>query len=312
MTAWADHGADGNGEPLAIVLRPGTPAPTPPPTISRPPGSRSPSCPATCGARCWSGPIPAAGRTSSSVADREIPAAALLRGHDHHRRHAGRAPESPRVRWTPAYDGDGQVRDGAWVADITGLLDTGGWPAGLRVIVRKERPHPGRSCGSPMSTARFTAFATDAKRGQLADWNCATQRARCEDRIRCAKTPGCGTCHSRVRPEPAVGEIVAWPAAAGRRARPHRQPAAGTQRPPRVSPSPACQQRPPPAPALANDGPGAESRRGHPPAAIPPADQPNHPDRREPPDRGPPTPRQPQPARPRKISTTPMPQATAS
>jgi hypothetical protein len=23
MTAWADHGADGNGEPLAIVLRPG-------------------------------------------------------------------------------------------------------------------------------------------------------------------------------------------------------------------------------------------------------------------------------------------------
>ena len=23
MTAWADHGADGNGEPLAIMLRPG-------------------------------------------------------------------------------------------------------------------------------------------------------------------------------------------------------------------------------------------------------------------------------------------------
>jgi hypothetical protein len=43
----------------------------------------------------------------------------------------------------PAYDGDGQVRKGASVADITGLLDIGGWPAGMRVTVRKGRPHPG-------------------------------------------------------------------------------------------------------------------------------------------------------------------------
>ena len=42
----------------------------------------------------------------------------------------------PAGAWTPAYDGDGQMRDGAWVADITGLLDLGGWPAGMRVIVR--------------------------------------------------------------------------------------------------------------------------------------------------------------------------------
>ena len=31
---------------------------------------------------------------------------------------------------------------GAWVAHITGLLDLSSWPAGMRVIVRKERPHP--------------------------------------------------------------------------------------------------------------------------------------------------------------------------
>jgi hypothetical protein len=49
----------------------------------------------------------------------------------------------PADAWTPAYDGDGKVRKGAWVADITGLLDLDGWPAGMRVIVRKERPHPG-------------------------------------------------------------------------------------------------------------------------------------------------------------------------
>jgi hypothetical protein len=42
--------------------------------------------------------------------------------------------------WEPAHDADGQVRPGAWVAEITGLLDLSSWPEGMRVIVRKERP----------------------------------------------------------------------------------------------------------------------------------------------------------------------------
>src|SRR5207245_9805845 len=71
--------------------------------------------------------------------------------------------------WAPAYDGGGQVRDGAWVADITGLLDLDGWPAGMRVIVRKERPHPGAQLRfTDIDGHRFTAFATDTRRGQLA------------------------------------------------------------------------------------------------------------------------------------------------
>jgi hypothetical protein len=45
----------------------------------------------------------------------------------------------------PAYDGDRQVRDGAWVAELTGLLDLASWPKGMRVIVRKERPQPRRA-----------------------------------------------------------------------------------------------------------------------------------------------------------------------
>jgi hypothetical protein len=49
--------------------------------------------------------------------------------------------------WTPAYDADGRVRDGAWVAELTGLLDLTDWPRGMRVIVRKERPHPEPSSG---------------------------------------------------------------------------------------------------------------------------------------------------------------------
>jgi Transposase DDE domain group 1 len=91
----------------------------------------------------------------------------------------------PPAAWTPAYDGEGQVRDGAWVADITGLPDLPSWPPGMRVIVRKERPHPGAQLRfTDIDGHRFTAFATDAKRGQLADLELRhRRRARCEDRI---------------------------------------------------------------------------------------------------------------------------------
>jgi Transposase DDE domain group 1 len=98
----------------------------------------------------------------------------------------------PAAAWTPAYDGDGQVREGAWVADITGMLNLEDWPAGMRVIVRKERPHPGAQLRfTDIDGHRFTAFATDAKKGQLADLELRhRQRARCEDRIRGAKDTG--------------------------------------------------------------------------------------------------------------------------
>ena len=98
----------------------------------------------------------------------------------------------PAYAWTPAYDADEQVRDGAWVADITGLLDLSSWPAGMRVIVRKERPHPGAQLRfTDLDGYRFTAFATDARKGQLADLELRhRRRVRCEDRIRCAKDTG--------------------------------------------------------------------------------------------------------------------------
>jgi len=52
----------------------------------------------------------------------------------------------PATAWAPACDSEGQVRDGAWVAEITGILNLGSWPDGIRVIVCKERPHPAPSC----------------------------------------------------------------------------------------------------------------------------------------------------------------------
>ncbi len=98
----------------------------------------------------------------------------------------------PERIWEPAYDAEGQVRRGAWVAELTGLLDLGDWPAGMRVIVRRERPHPGAQLRfTDINGHRFTAFATDARRGQLADLELRhRKRARCEDRIRNAKDTG--------------------------------------------------------------------------------------------------------------------------
>jgi hypothetical protein len=94
--------------------------------------------------------------------------------------------------WEPAYDAAGQVRPGAWVAELTGLLDLAGWPQGMRVIVRKERPHPGAQLRfTDINGHRFTAFATDARRGQLPDLELRhRRRARCEDRIRATKDTG--------------------------------------------------------------------------------------------------------------------------
>jgi hypothetical protein len=193
MTAWADHGADGNGEPLAIVLRPGNAGSNTaadhieaarlalaqlPRHLRRKVLVRADSGGGTHEFLQW---LTARSRRlhySVGMTITDDMQAALLK--------------VPASGWTPAYDGDGQVRDGAWVADITGLLDTGGWPAGMRVIVRKERPHPGAQLRfTDAGGHRFTAFATDAKRGQLADLELRhRQRARCEDRIRCAKDTG--------------------------------------------------------------------------------------------------------------------------
>jgi hypothetical protein len=36
----------------------------------------------------------------------------------------------PARAWTPADDSHGRVRDGAWVAELTGLLDLSSWPKG--------------------------------------------------------------------------------------------------------------------------------------------------------------------------------------
>jgi hypothetical protein len=99
----------------------------------------------------------------------------------------------PATAWTPALAADGGVREKAEVAELTGLLTVGGWPDGMRVIVRRERPHPGAqlSLFEERDGWRYTAFVTNTRVGAL-QWLEARHRAhaRVEDRIRCAKDTG--------------------------------------------------------------------------------------------------------------------------
>ncbi len=101
-------------------------------------------------------------------------------------------PLIPASVWTPAYDAEQAPREGAWVAELTDLVDLSGWPVGMRLILRKERPHPGAQLRfTDADGLRLTAFVTNTRGGQLADLELRHRRhARCEDRIRVAKDTG--------------------------------------------------------------------------------------------------------------------------
>jgi Transposase DDE domain group 1 len=104
----------------------------------------------------------------------------------------------PAAAWTAAIDVDGDPRDGAAVAELTGLLPGklfADYPPGMRVVVRRERPHPGAQLDliEERDGWRYNCLATDTAVGQHA-WLDARHRshARVEDRIRCGKDTGLG------------------------------------------------------------------------------------------------------------------------
>ncbi len=102
--------------------------------------------------------------------------------------------------WRPAVTAEGGVRDGADVAEITGLLNLRGWPGGMRVIVRRERPHPGAQLDAieERDGYRYQAIATNTGRGPIHLLEARHRaHARVEDRIRCGKDAGLGRFPSR-------------------------------------------------------------------------------------------------------------------
>jgi Transposase DDE domain group 1 len=196
LCAFVDHGPDGTGEPLSVLLRPGNAGSNTAAdhiTVLRAALRQLPfHRPGTRPGRRVLMRADAAGCTHDVLnwlASQRMSYSVGFPLPEHADQLLRRIPASV---WAPAYDADGDVRDGAWVAELTGLLDLSGWPPGMRVIARKERPHPGAQLRiTDPDGLRVTAFATNTRGGQLADLELRhRRRARAEDRIRCAKDTG--------------------------------------------------------------------------------------------------------------------------
>ena len=91
--------------------------------------------------------------------------------------------------WEQAIEADGTVRDGAFLAELTELMDLTAWGEGARIICRRERPHPGAQLSMfDMSEGfRHTCFITNATKNDD-DVPALELRhrghARVEDRVR--------------------------------------------------------------------------------------------------------------------------------
>jgi hypothetical protein len=196
LWAFCDHGAEGTGEPLAFVLRPGNAGSNTVvdhiavlrAALAQLPGGH------TRGKKVLVR-VDGAGGTHELLAwltRRRLSYSVGFSLPGDLTSIQAKLATIPDQLWEPAYDAEGQLRPGAWVAEVTGLFQLASWPAGMRVIVRKEHPHPGAQLRiTDIDGHRVTAFVTNTRKGQLADLELRhRRRARCEDRIRCAKDTG--------------------------------------------------------------------------------------------------------------------------
>jgi Transposase DDE domain group 1 len=96
--------------------------------------------------------------------------------------------------WVPAVEKDGTRRQGAFVTELTDLVDLSSWPDATRLICRREHPHPGAQLSlfdSSDGEWRHTCFITDREGNDVAVLELGHRRhARVEDRVRCWKDTG--------------------------------------------------------------------------------------------------------------------------
>lgn len=194
LTAFVDHGPGGTGEPVAALLRPGNAGSNTAAdhiTATRQALAQLP--------RKYRRGRQTLIRTDSAGGTHDFVAWLTQRGRwlsysvgmvitDAIHQHVLKVPASA---WTPAVEADGEIRDGAWVAELTGDVLTG-WPKDMRLIVRKERPHPGAQLRlTDADGMRLTCFATNTTGLPIAGLELRHRlRARAEDRIRAARSTG--------------------------------------------------------------------------------------------------------------------------
>jgi hypothetical protein len=100
--------------------------------------------------------------------------------------------EIPEDAWVAVLEQDGSERENGEVAEITDRVNLSSWPEGSRLIVRRERPHPGAQLSfTDHDGYRFQAILTDQPEPDIAALERRhRQRARVEDRVRDDKDTG--------------------------------------------------------------------------------------------------------------------------
>ncbi len=169
LCAFVDHGADGTGEPLAMLLRPGNAGSN---TATDHEKVIKAALAATPGINPSRPGKKVLIRTDGAGGTRELLAFLHRRGVSYSIGWTlpANTPELyglvPENVWQPAYNADGAVCEGAHVAEFTDLLTLQSYPPGMRVIVRRERPHPGAQLRfEDVDGYRLTAFVTNTCRG---------------------------------------------------------------------------------------------------------------------------------------------------
>ena len=196
MTAFADHGAGGNGEQLAMVLRNGS-----------------------AGSNTAADHIEAS-RLALAQLSRRLRRKVLIRADSGGGTHGFLEWLTAKSRrlyysvgmtitedmqdavlqvsadsWRPAYDGDGQARDGPGSRTSPGCSTCRPGRPGCGSSSARSGRIPGRSCGSPTSTRTgsppLPPSPPTRRRASSRAWNCGTGAgAYCEDPIRGAKDTG--------------------------------------------------------------------------------------------------------------------------
>lgn len=110
----------------------------------------------------------------------------------------------PETAWVAALASDGE---NGQLAEITTSLDLTGWPTGSRVIVRRERAHPGAQLSfTDHDGHRFQAVLTDQPDPTSRSSSAASASARTPRHTSATtRTPGFRTCRSETSSTTACG-----------------------------------------------------------------------------------------------------------